>query len=98
MTAELWTLRQMSLSVTGMLAAGDNPAVDASIVKDLGTSFEQETPLAIQAVARGGVDPSTEGEFAQALSYTLQSAPSYSLRGGTREILRGIIAKELGLR
>jgi hypothetical protein len=28
----------------------------------------------------------------------MQRAPSFSLRGGTREILRGIIARGLGLR
>jgi acyl-CoA dehydrogenase len=32
------------------------------------------------------------------MQYLLMSAPSFSLRGGTREILRGIIARELGLR
>jgi hypothetical protein len=33
-----------------------------------------------------------------ALAESLLSAPAYSLRGGTREILRGIIARGLGLR
>jgi len=28
----------------------------------------------------------------------LQTSPSFSLRGGTREILRGIVARGLGLR
>jgi hypothetical protein len=31
-------------------------------------------------------------------AYLTQIAPTFSLRGGTREILRGIIARELGLR
>ncbi len=97
MTAEMWTLRQMSLSIMGKLQAGEDPAPDAAIVKDLGTSLEQETPRAIQALASevefGGGDP-----FAETLSYLLQVTPSFSLRGGTREILRGIIARELGLR
>ncbi|MNG40841.1 hypothetical protein D3C84_1296450 [compost metagenome] len=30
--------------------------------------------------------------------FLVQNVPSFSLRGGTREILRGIIAKGLGLR
>jgi len=98
MTAELWTLRQMSLSIAGLLAAGENPAVEAAIVKDLGTSFEQEMPRAIQALARDDVDLSGEDPFEKTLSYLLKTAPSFSLRGGTREILRGIIARELGLR
>lgn len=91
--AQMWTLRQMSLSIAGKLAAGENPAVAAAVVKDLGTSFEQDIPRDIQAMA----GPSDEA-FERTLSYLLQTSPSFSLRGGTREILRGIIARELGLR
>jgi alkylation response protein AidB-like acyl-CoA dehydrogenase len=98
MTAQMWTLRQMSLSVTGQLAAGQSPAVEAAIVKDLGTTLEQEIPRAIQAIARDDIDLSGSDPFSATLSYLLQSSPSFSLRGGTREILRGIIARELGLR
>ena len=36
--------------------------------------------------------------LARALALLLQTSPSFSLRGGTREILRGIIARGLGLR
>ena len=93
MTARMWTLRQMSLSVVGKLAAGENPAVAAAVVKDLGTSLEQDIPRAVQAMA----GPSDDA-FERTLSYLLQTSPSFSLRGGTREILRGIIARELGLR
>jgi hypothetical protein len=93
--AQMWTLRQMSLSVTGKLAAGGDPASDAAIVKDLGTSLEQEIPRAIQALAPPGL---SDESFQQTLTYLVQTSPSFSLRGGTREILRGIIARELGLR
>ena len=34
----------------------------------------------------------------QVAGYVTRAAPSFSLRGGTREILRGIIARGLGLR
>jgi hypothetical protein len=36
--------------------------------------------------------------FAATLAHTMLHAPSFSLRGGAREILRGIIARGLGLR
>ncbi len=98
MTAEMWTLRQMSLSIAGLLQRGENPAVEAAIVKDLGTSFEQEIPRAVQAITREDFALESGDPFAQTLHYLLQSSPSFSLRGGTREILRGIIARELGLR
>jgi acyl-CoA dehydrogenase len=93
MTARMWTLRQMSLSVMGTLVAGENPAVAAALVKDLGTSFEQDIPRDVQAIAQ-----SDDEAFQRTLTYLLQTSPSFSLRGGTREILRGIIARELGLR
>jgi alkylation response protein AidB-like acyl-CoA dehydrogenase len=98
MTAEMWTLRQMSMSILGKLAAGEDPAVDAAIVKDIGTSFEQELPRLVQANAREDVTLETGDAFDDTLSYLLQTSPSFSLRGGTREILRGIIARDLGLR
>ena len=93
MTARMWTLRQMSLSVLGKLAAGENPAVAAALVKDLGTSFEQDIPRDVQAIAQ-----SDDEAFQRTLTYLLQTSPSFSLRGGTREILRGMIARGLGLR
>jgi alkylation response protein AidB-like acyl-CoA dehydrogenase len=97
-TAELWTLRQMSLSVTGKLARGENPATDAAIVKDLGTSLEQDMPRALQALLPEGGELVADSALEQTLAYLLPAVPSFSLRGGTREILRGIIARELGLR
>ena len=96
LTAELWALRQMSMSTTAKLAAGEDPALEAAIVKDLGNSFEQSLPRAIQAAQE--VDLAADTDFARALALLLQVSPSFSLRGGTREILRGIIARGLGLR
>jgi len=93
-TARMWTLRQMSLAIAGKLAAGENPAVAAAVVKDLGTSLEQDIPRDVQALAPA----KTDEVFDRTLIYLLQTSPSFSLRGGTREILRGIIARELGLR
>ncbi len=98
LTAKLLTLRNMSLAVTSQLAAGEHPAWAASCVKDLGNLFEQEIPEVAQLLLEA--EPRQEGgsEHAQVLAYLTQMAPSFSLRGGTREILRGIIARGLGLR
>lgn len=98
LTSRLFTLRQMSLSVTAELAAGNNPAWAASCVKDLGSVFEQDIPEVAQLLL--DMPPSVAGGSAhtQVLAYLMQMAPSFSLRGGTREILRGIIARGLGLR
>jgi len=96
--AELWALRQMSISIAGQLACGKNPAIEAAIVKDLGNSFEQMLPVLLQSIGEEGWRLEEDTDFARTLGLLLQSAPSFSLRGGTREILRGIIARGLGLR
>ena len=96
--AHMITLRQMSLSVAGMLEAGENPTLEASVVKDLGAVFEQDMPVIAHKLA--GTPPSLSGgsDYQQVLGVLTQIAPSFSLRGGTKEILRGIIARGLGLR
>lgn len=97
-TAELWTLRQMSLSVAGRLSLGQDPVLEAAVVKDLGNTFEQELPRLVQALADTDVDLVSSRALSEVLGYLLQVSPSFSLRGGTREILRGIVARGLGLR
>lgn len=96
--AHFTTLRQMSLSVAKMLQAGVDPALEGSVVKDLGALFEQELPDVCQQLF--DQEPTVDGgsEFQQVLAYLTQVSVSFSLRGGTREILRGIIARGLGLR
>jgi acyl-CoA dehydrogenase len=90
------TLRQMSLGVSGMLARGENPALAAALVKDQGALVEQAMPDIAHDLFGGRAAP--DSPLAQAMAYTALAVPSFSLRGGTREILRGIIAKGLGLR
>lgn len=94
--AHYGTLRQMSLGVAGLLARGDNPALAASLVKDQGALVEQALPELAQQLFGGRAKPGSD--LAQVMQFTTLAAPSFSLRGGTREILRGIIAKGLDLR
>jgi len=96
MAAEMWTLRMMSATVAAKLAAGEDPALEATIVKDLGNSFEQAMPALVQAAI--DLDLAGNEPLARVLGHLLQVSPSFSLRGGTREILKGIIARGLGLR
>lgn len=94
LTARLWTLRQMSLSVFSAVSAGRNPAIEAAIVKDLGASLEQDLPMLVQSALPDADQP----DLIAMMEYLLVFSPIFSLRGGTREILRGIIAREIGLR
>ena len=96
LTAEMWTLRQMSMSTIAKLAAGEDPVVEAAIVKDLGNAYEQALPRAVQAAV--DADLAGKSDLSRLLSWILVASPSFSLRGGTPEVLRGIIAKGLGLR
>jgi alkylation response protein AidB-like acyl-CoA dehydrogenase len=97
--AQVLTLRNLSIAVAHLLEAGHDPALEAAVVKDVGAVFEQDLPGVAQSLV--ACEPSTDGSgtpFTQALGELVQNAPSFSLRGGTREILRGIIARGLGLR
>ena len=98
LTTHLAALRNMSVAVTTKLVKGESPLIEAAVVKDLGTEFEQSIPAIVEAAL--GADPSAEidGELLQTVAYLSQVAPTFSLRGGTREILRGMIARGLGLR
>ncbi|HTO12782.1 MAG TPA: acyl-CoA dehydrogenase family protein [Candidatus Binatia bacterium] len=98
LVTQLMTLRQMSLSVAGMLQGGQNPNLEAAVVKDVGTTFEQSVPEVVHALM--DLEPTIDSgnDLQQTLGYLVQRAPSFSLRGGTREVLRGIIARGLGLR
>jgi acyl-CoA dehydrogenase len=93
--ARLWTLRAMSTAVAGMLQDGEDPVRQAALVKDLGNDFEQALPGAMRALMDTDAMPE---EMRRMHAYLTQIAPTFSLRGGTREIMRGIIARELGLR
>jgi len=98
MVASLATLRQMSTSVAGMLQAGETVNLEAAAVKDVGTTFEQSIPELAHALLDIEPTLNSGSDLQQVLGYITQTAPSFSLRGGTREILRGIIARGLGLR
>ena len=96
--AEVASLRRMSMSIAGMLEAGENPNQQAAMVKDLGTTLEQRIPEVARLIAPSPPRPGGGSAYAHDLAHTMLHAPSFSLRGGTREILRGIIARGMGLR
>jgi alkylation response protein AidB-like acyl-CoA dehydrogenase len=98
LTAHIITLRRLSRSVAGMLQMGENPALPAALVKDLGALVEQEIPEIARQLIDAEPDAKSTQAFAAVLAHTMMHAPSFSLRGGAREILRGIIARGLGLR
>lgn len=95
---QLSSLRNLSLALTALLARGESPVVEAALVKDIGTEFEQSIPAAIAAAISANPDAPVDAALYRTVAYLNQVAPTFSLRGGTREILRGMIARGLGLR
>jgi alkylation response protein AidB-like acyl-CoA dehydrogenase len=98
LTSHIMTLRRLSRSVAGMLQNGENPALQAALVKDLGALVEQAIPEIARQLVDQEPDTTSTQAFSAVLAHTMMHAPSFSLRGGAREILRGIIARGLGLR
>lgn len=95
---ELAPLRAMSVAVQDKLVRGESPIVEAALVKELGTTLEQSIPAAIADDLFAREASEVPLELLRTLNYVTEVAPSYSLRGGTRDILRGMIARGLGLR
>lgn len=99
LVAHMAALMTMSASVAALLDKGEIPNVEAALVKDVGTSFERDVPevarrlVPVEASFDEGADT-----FTATLADVMLRAPSFTLRGGTREVLRGVIARGLGLR
>jgi len=97
--AQLHALRRMSVSVAGMLQAGKEPMVEGAIVKDLGTIWEQKLPhRARELAAFLAPEIGNRATLEAQLAFATTVAPKLTIQGGTTEILRGIIARGLGLR
>lgn len=92
--AQWWALRNLSLSLARALDGGETSgAVEASLVKAMGTRFEQNVLEAVRQLV--DLEPSQESAilFERLLSNAILSGPSFTIRGGTIEVLRSLIAK-----
>jgi alkylation response protein AidB-like acyl-CoA dehydrogenase len=94
--ARWWGIRRLSLSVARMIDRGETPAVESALVKEMGTRFEQDVLVGVQELV--ALEPGPDGEtlFERLLFEAVLSAPSFTIRGGTNEILRSVAAKGLG--
>lgn len=95
LTADFWAIRQLSLSVARTLDAGGAPAVESALVKDIGTRFEQRVVEMIRTVSHSDLDPDQGSTFERLLAEAILTSPTFTLRGGTTEVLRSIAAKGL---
>lgn len=95
LTARLWALRGLSLSIARLVDAGESPVTEAAMAKEMATRFERDS---VELVARHldrAPDLNSDDLFESLLARAILVSPSWTIRGGTNEILRGIIAKGL---
>jgi alkylation response protein AidB-like acyl-CoA dehydrogenase len=98
LSARLLALRQLSLRIAGALDRGELPDIPAALVKDVGTTFEADVIDEVRRVVDVPASLDSPDPLGRALAEAQLHAPGYTLRGGTNEILRGIVARGLGLR
>lgn len=90
-----WALRRLSLSVARMIDSGEAPAAQSALIKELGTRFEQDVLAGVLELV--ALEPLRDASslFERLLFEAVLSAPSFTIRGGTNEILRSVAAKGL---
>ncbi|EWT07191.1 acyl-CoA dehydrogenase [Intrasporangium chromatireducens Q5-1] len=94
--ARVAALHQMSFAVATALEAHAEADVAAAVVKVLGTTSEGDIADYVDTLtATGWVE---DEELYRLLHAAILQRPGFTLRGGTNEILSGVIARGLGLR
>lgn len=94
-TARWWTLRNLSLSVARMIDDGQAPSIESSLVKEMGTRFEQDITERVLDLVDLEPSPESASLFERMLSAAVLTGPSFTIRGGTIEILRSVASKGL---
>jgi alkylation response protein AidB-like acyl-CoA dehydrogenase len=90
-----WGIRALSLSVARLIDAGEAPAAESALVKELGTRFEQDVLDAVWRLVDVDPDPKSDSLFERLLAAAILAAPAFTIRGGTNEILRSVAARAL---
>lgn len=98
LVSRAWALRQMSIQLVESLEANESPHIKAAMVKSLGAYYERQVIDVVRRLT--GVTPEVGSPIAlqRLLAEAILRSPGFSLRGGTIEILRGTVARHLGLR
>lgn len=98
LAAQYWVLRRLSLGVARAIDAGDTPAAEAALIKEMGTRFEQDVVRALRELLDRELVCGSENApslFERLLRRAALDAPSFTIRGGTTEVLRSVAAKGL---
>ena len=95
LVARWWALRNLSLSVSRLIDAGEAPSIESSLVKEMGTRFEIEIIEKLVAFVDQQVSPESDSLFERLLAQCVLTGPGNTIRGGTIEILRSVASKGL---
>ena len=106
LAARLWSLRRMSLAIAMTLDPGPDGAegapraavdlaTEAALVKDMGTFFEREIIDAARLLFVVEPTPDATDTFERYLAETIVCSPVSTIRGGTTQVLRSVIARKL---
>jgi alkylation response protein AidB-like acyl-CoA dehydrogenase len=93
--ARCWALRGMSLAIARMVDDGRSPVTEAALVKEMAARFEQECVTIMVRHLGRPPRPGADDPYERLLATAVQVAPSWTIRGGTTEILRTVISKGL---
>ncbi len=96
LVARVAGLHQMSTAVAGALERHEPADVPAAVVKVLGTTTEGD--IADFADLHAATTPLADPACVEMLAIAVDQRPGFTLRGGTNEVLRGVIARGLGMR
>jgi alkylation response protein AidB-like acyl-CoA dehydrogenase len=95
LTARFWGLRGLCLSLARLVDTGNSPVIEAAMVKEMATRFEQDcVEMVVRHLGRAP-DLTSADPYESLLARAVLVSPSWSIRGGTSEILRTVIAKGL---
>jgi alkylation response protein AidB-like acyl-CoA dehydrogenase len=93
--ARWWGIRNLSLSVARLIDEGEAPSVESSLVKEMGTRYEQEVVEKLVQLIDLEYSPDSASLFERMLSDCVVTFPGNTIRGGTIEILRSVASKGL---
>jgi alkylation response protein AidB-like acyl-CoA dehydrogenase len=93
--ADYWVLHHLSLSVARSIDEGGAPAIESSLVKEMGTRFEQDVVTAVLAHLDEAPNMAGDSIFERLLVAAALTQPSFTVRGGTNEVLRSVVSKGL---
>ena len=98
LVANLRTLKGMSWGIANLLHQGVSPETEAALVKDLGNRLENDLTQQVRAMLNDLPAEDWSDEMRRIINIGVLRSPPNTLRGGTTEVMRGITARQLGLR